>query len=75
LRPTVVKHARFPLLEVHCLSHPPKAVPGSQVRTEMLANLRPERKFAGPGELARAVRRDIKKARRILHQPPPPPFF
>jgi riboflavin kinase/FMN adenylyltransferase len=75
LRPTVVKHARFPLLEVHCLTRPPKAVPGGLIRTEMLAFLRPERKFAGTAELVRAVRRDIEKARRILRRPPPPPFF
>ena len=80
LRPTVEKHARFPLLEVHCLApsgqtRPPRAVPGSLIRTEILAFLRPERKFSGTAELAGAVRRDITIARRILHRPPPPPFF
>lgn len=75
LRPTVERHAHAPLLEVHCLAHPPRAVPGRLVRTEMLAFLRPERKFAGTAGLVRAVRRDIGKARRILRRPPPPPFF
>jgi len=80
LRPTVEKHARFPLLEVHCLINSgrtrlPRFAPGSLIRTEILAFLRPEQKFANTAELTRAVQRDIQKARRILHQPPPPPFF
>lgn len=80
LRPTVQKHAKHPLLEVHCLApagrmHLPRIIPGRLVRTEVLAFLRPELKFPGTAELARAVGRDIRKARQILRRPPPPPFF
>ena len=90
LRPTVEKHAHSPLLEVHCLvrppiggrdlahsgrTRPPRVVPGRLVLAEVLAYLRPERKFADLTRLTRAVQGDISRARKILRRPPPHPFL
>lgn len=70
LRPTVVRNARAPLLEVHVLGRPPAGRPGRSYETDLVRFLRPERRFASLDLLTRAIRRDVGAARRALHLTP-----
>ncbi len=68
LRPTVVRAAPGPLLEVHVLGRRVPRVPaGARIAVELLRFMRPERKFAGLAPLRRAIARDAAAARRWLH--------
>jgi riboflavin kinase/FMN adenylyltransferase len=66
VRPAVTPPGCPPLIEVHCLSTPPRIPPGRPVEVALLRFMRPERDFPGLAALKNQISRDVAGARRFF---------
>lgn len=53
--------------EVHIFDFD-KEIYGHEIKVNLVARIRDEKKFSGPEELSEQIARDIKKAKRLLSQ-------